>query len=95
MYTYLQPGIYVPRLTVMNSTGSNTTGTGTTITVFPRGDFNSNWRVDIGDVTSVAYMVVRLIAQDPRADFHNGNGTVEGGDAAKIAWFYVGKVPAL
>ena len=95
VYTYLQPGIYVPHLTVMNSTGSNTTGTGTTITVFPKGDFNRNWRVDIGDVTRVAYMVVRLIPQDPRADFHNGNGTVEGGDAAKIAWYYVGKVPAL
>jgi PKD repeat protein len=95
LHTYTMPGTHIVRLTVSNSTGSNTTGTGTTITVFPRGDFNNNWRVDISDVTSVAYMVVGLIKQDPRADFHNGNGTVVGGDAAKIAWYYIGKITDL
>ena len=95
LHIYLVPGTYDVSLQVQNTSGLNQIIKSRYITVFPRGDFNSNWRVDIGDVTSVAYMVVRLIPQDPRADFHNGNGTVEGGDAAKIAWYYVGKVPAL
>ena len=64
------------------------------ITVYPRGDFNTNWRVDIGDVTRVAYMAVGLVPCDIQADF-NGDEMVDGGDAAKIAWYYVGKVAIL
>jgi hypothetical protein len=95
VYTYLQPGIYVPRLTVTNSTGSNTTIPDQSITVFPKGDFNMNNRVDIGDVTYVAYDGVGfIIPVDLRADF-NGDGFVDAGDAAKIAWYYVGKIPVL
>lgn len=94
VYTYLQPGIYVPRLTVMNRTGSNTTIPGQSITVFPKGDFNRNWRVDIGDVTSVAYMAAGLILKDPNANF-KGYGVVDIADASKIAWYYVGKIPEL
>ena len=59
-----------------------------------RGDFNHNERVDIGDVTRVAYMSVGLVTDDIQADF-NGNEIVDGGDAAKIAWYYVGKVTEL
>jgi hypothetical protein len=59
-----------------------------------KGDFNNNARVDIGDVTRVAYMAVDLIQKDLGADF-NGNNDVDAGDAAKIAWYYVGKFPQL
>jgi hypothetical protein len=93
--TYLHPGIFSVSLNASNSGGSDSTVRTGYITVYPKGDLNTNWRVDIGDVTRVAYMVVGLISQDPRADFHNGNGTVEGSDAAKIAWYYVGKIPEL
>ena len=60
----------------------------------PRGDFNLNNRVDIGDVTRVAYMAVGLTPINLDADFDH-SGFVEVGDASKIAWFYVGKIPAL
>jgi len=59
-----------------------------------RGDFNLNNRVDIGDVTRVAYMVVGLTPINPDADFDH-SGFVEVGDASKIAWFYIGKILAL
>jgi len=39
-------------------------------------------------------MVVGKATADPAADF-NGNGAVDIGDAAKIAYYFVGKVPAL
>jgi hypothetical protein len=59
-----------------------------------KGDFNNNGRVDIGDVSRVAYMVVGKEAADPAADF-NENGAVDIGDAAKIAYYFVEKIPAL
>ena len=94
LYTYMTPGTYIVRLTISTSTGSDTTVPGTTITVFPRGDFNKNWRVDISDITRVAYMAVNLTAVDPGADFDH-SGVIDVGDAAKIAWYYVGKITVL
>jgi hypothetical protein len=60
----------------------------------PKGDFNENGVVDIGDVAKVAYMIVGKTDADPAADF-NGNGAVDIGDAAKIAYYFVGKIAAL
>ncbi|GAB6285486.1 MAG: hypothetical protein STSR0009_16870 [Methanoregula sp.] len=94
-YTYRKAGNYTALLTVTNSTGTNTTVPGQNITIYPKGDFNHNWEVDIGDVALVAYMVVgRAPVILPDADF-NENGFVDIGDAAKIAWFKVGKVKEL
>ena len=62
--------------------------------VYPKGDFNGNWRVDIGDVTRVAYMAVNLTPWHPAADF-NGDTNIDIGDASKIAWYYVGKISEL
>jgi|GEM_PF-1603061 len=45
------------------------------ITACPKGDYNANWRVDIGDVTPVANMAVNLTPPDPAADF---NGDTRG-----------------
>lgn len=56
----------------------------------PRGDFNGNGRVDIGDVSRVAWMAVGLVPEDPEARF-SGAEAVTGADAARIAYFYVGK----
>jgi hypothetical protein len=39
-------------------------------------------------------MVVGKAAPNPAADF-NGNGAVDIGDAAKIAYYFVEKIPAL
>ena len=58
------------------------------------GDFNENGRIDIGDVSRVAYMAAGLTLVDQRADF-NGDGVVDGADAAQIAYAYVGKIPHL
>jgi hypothetical protein len=55
-----------------------------------RGDLNNNRYVDMGDVTTVAYIAVHLVTMDLAADFNN-DGNVDTGDASKIAWYYVGK----
>ncbi|MFQ6071727.1 MAG: dockerin type I domain-containing protein [Methanosarcinales archaeon] len=59
-----------------------------------KGDFDGNGRVDIGDATYVAYMVVGKVLEELEADF-NGNGRVDIGDAAKIAYYLVGKISEL
>jgi len=94
-HTYIVPGNHTVNLTVSTTTGSTTLSQPDYITVTaPRGDFNNNGVVDIGDVSKVAYMVVGKAAADPAADF-NENGAVDIGDAAKIAYYFVGKIPAL
>jgi len=59
-----------------------------------KGDLNHNSKIDIGDATMVAYMVVGKIPQNPAADFNN-NSHVDIGDASKLAYFLVGKVSNL
>ena len=85
-------------LWVMNgATVTQSTGVGGATTdwqVASLGDLNGDGDVDIGDVSNVAYMVVRKAPEDPAADF-NGNGKVDIGDAAKIACFIVGKIGEL
>jgi len=51
--------------------------------------------VDIGDVTSVAYMGIGLVPPDITAADFNHNGRIDIGDAAKIAYYYVGKISTL
>ena len=94
VHTYWQGGSYSVVLTVTDNIGATNTSRVFGITVFPRGDFNSNWRVDIGDVTRVAYIAAELLPHDLNADF-DASGHVEVGDAARIAWYYVGKIPEL
>ncbi len=81
-------------LTVSTATDSATLSRPDYITVTIEGDFNGNGKVDIGDVSKVAYMVVGKEPADLAADF-NGNGAVDIGDAAKIAYYFVGKIEAL
>jgi parallel beta-helix repeat protein len=64
---------------------------GTIIINGMKGDFNNNNRVDIGDVSYVSYMVAHLIPSYPMGDV-TGDGSIDVGDAAKIAWYYVGKI---
>ena len=64
------------------------------ISVWIKGDFNGNGRVDIGDVAKVAFMVAGKVPEDLNADF-NENGRVDIGDAAKIAFYLAGKVSEL
>jgi len=59
-----------------------------------KGDLNSNGKIDIGDVSMVASMVVGKYPQNPAADFNN-NSRVDIGDASKIAYFLVGRVQEL
>ncbi len=59
-----------------------------------KGDLNNNGRVDIGDVSKVAFMVAGKVPEDLNADFNN-NGRVDVGDAAKIAFYLAGKVSEL
>jgi hypothetical protein len=93
-HTYTLPGTYTVTLTVSTATDSATLSRPDYITVTAKGDFNGNGKVDIGDVSKVAYMVVGKEPADLAADF-NGNGAVDIGDAAKIAYYFVGKIEAL
>jgi hypothetical protein len=61
---------------------------------FLKGDLNGNGRVDIGDVSQVAYMAIGLVEEELRGDF-SYNGMVRAADAARIAYYYVGKIPHL
>jgi len=95
VHTYGVPGNYTVNLTVSTATGSATLSRPGYITVTaPKGDVTGDGKVDISDVSKVAYMVVRKTAADPAADF-NGNGVVDIGDAAKIAYYFIGKIEAL
>jgi PKD repeat protein len=87
-------GTYSVSLTASNSGGSNTTTKMEFISVHLRADFNRNDLIDIGDVAKVAWMAAGLVPEDPEADF-DGDGHVTGADAARIAYFYVGKIQAL
>jgi len=94
-HTYTTPGTYTVNLTVSTATDSATLSRPGYITVTaPKGDFDGDGKVDIGDVSKVAYMVVGKEPADLAADF-NGNGAVDIGDAAKIAYYFVGKIEAL
>ena len=92
VHTYGVPGTYTVNLTVDNSATLSRPGY-ITVTA-PKGDVTGDGKVDISDVSKVAYMVVRKTAADPAADF-NGNGVVDIGDAAKIAYYFIGKIEAL
>jgi len=95
VHTYGKAGNHTVSLTASNDGGADTTVKEKYIIIYPKGDFNHNWKVDVGDVALVAYMVVnRAPSQIPDADF-NANGVVDIGDAAKIAYFVVGKIPEL
>lgn len=95
VYNYTAKGTYNVSLTVANDGGGTDTVTKIKyVTVYDRGDFNGNERVDIGDVARVAWMAAGLIEPDMAADF-NGDGRVDGADASKIAYYYVGKEKVL
>ncbi|WP_255332953.1 right-handed parallel beta-helix repeat-containing protein [Methanocalculus taiwanensis] len=95
VYNYTAKGTYNVSLTVTNDGGGTDTETKIRyVTVYEKGDFNGNERVDIGDVARVAWMAAGLIEPDMAADF-NGDGRVDGADASKIAYYYVGKEKVL
>ena len=95
IHTYMVPGNYTVNLTISTATGSATLSRPAYITATaPEGDLNGDGKVDIGDVSRVAYMVIGKEQEDLAADF-NGNGKVDIGDAAKIACYFVGKIEAL
>jgi len=94
-HTYTTPGTYTVNLTVSTATDSATLSRPDYITVTaPKGDVTGDGKVDISDVSKVAYMVVGKEPADLAADF-NENGKVDIGDAAKIAYYFVGKIEAL
>lgn len=93
---YTDPGCYTVSLTATNHCGNSTEIKSDFIRVYPKGDLNSNGRVDIGDVAKVAYMALGLVEQNPRAKFTSPPPEeVSSNDAAKIAYYYVGKVQEL
>jgi PKD repeat protein len=94
LYTYTCPGNYTVALNVTNPGGYNQSVRTGFITTWIKGDLNRNLRVDINDVTRVAFMAVQLIPLDPEADF-NEDHVVDVSDASMIAWYYVGKIPKL
>jgi len=95
VHKYVLPGNHTVTLTASNALGANLTVKNKYIIIYPKGDFNHNWKVDAGDAALVAYMVVnRAPSQIPDADF-NSNGQVDIGDAGKIAYFVVKKIPDL
>jgi len=95
VHTYLTHGNFTVSLNAANTGGNSTIQKTAYISVRIKGDINNNDHVDIVDVTSVAYMVVRLMPPDIAAADFNSNGRVDIGDAAKIAYYYVGKIGSL
>jgi PKD repeat protein len=89
--TGVHPGV---RSVMVTSHEESPTTLADAFMVRPRGDFNGNMRVDVGDVAKVAWMAAKLIEEDIEADFI-GDGHVSGADAAMIAYFYVGKIGTL
>jgi hypothetical protein len=95
VHTYRLVGNHTVTLTTSNAGGMNVSVKNRYITIYPKGDFNHNWKVDTGDAALVAYMVVNRAPHIlPDADF-NSNGFVDIGDAGKIAYFVVNKIPEL
>ena len=94
VYTYSSAGNYTVSLTVSNDAGYDTETKTEYIIVYPKGDFNHNGVVDIGDASKVAYMLVKIVPEDPGADF-NFNGFVDIGDVSKIAYYIAGKTGGL
>ena len=88
---YSNPGVYTVSLTLTNKGGEDTEVKEEYICVYPRGDLNRNFLIDIGDVAKVAYMAAGHVKKDYEADF-NGDNDVYGADAAYIAYYYVGAV---
>jgi len=75
--------------------GANTNVKKKYIAIYPKGDFNHNWEVEIRDISLVAYIVVnRAPAQVPDGDF-NANIFMDIGDTEKTAYFVVKKIPEL
>ncbi|UUX91879.1 6-bladed beta-propeller [Methanoplanus endosymbiosus] len=93
-HNYTSPGNYTVSLTVTDNAGSDTETKTEYIIVYPKGDFNHNGRVDIGDAAIVSYMVINKAPVDLKADF-NVNGAVDIGDASKIAYYVAGKTGSL
>jgi len=95
VHTYKQAGNHTVTLRSSNAGGMSTTIKDKYIIIYPKGDFNHNWKVDTGDAALVAYMVVNRAPHIlPDADF-NSNGFVDIGDAGKIAYFIVNKIKEL
>jgi len=95
IHTYTTYGNFTVNLTAANAGGNSTIQRVAYISVKTRGDINNNGHVDIGDVTSVAYMGIGLVPPDITAADFNHNGRIDIGDAAKIAYYYVGKISTL
>ncbi|MDD3136275.1 MAG: PKD domain-containing protein [Methanoregula sp.] len=95
VHTYKLAGNHTVTLTTSNAGGMDVSVKNRYIIIYPKGDFNHNWKVDTGDAALVAYMVVnRAPHLLPDADF-NSNGFVDIGDAGKIAYFIVTKIKEL
>jgi len=95
VHTYKLAGNHTVTLRSSNAGDMNLTIKDKYITIYPKDDFNHNWKVDTGDAALVAYMVVNRAPHIlPDADF-NSNGFVDIGDAGKIAYFVVKKIPEL
>ncbi|MBR1369093.1 hypothetical protein RJ53_06105 [Methanocalculus chunghsingensis] len=86
---YSSPGTYTVSLTAGNQGGMATMVQNDFITVHLRGDLNRNGRIDIGDLSRVAYMAAGYGEGVKEADF-NEDGVVDGADAAYIAYAYLG-----
>ncbi|MFQ6120946.1 MAG: PKD domain-containing protein, partial [Methanosarcinales archaeon] len=74
-HSYSSVGNYMVTLTVTDNDGAKDTYS-FNLDPFVIGDFNGNGRVDIGDATYVAYMVVGKVPANLEADFNN-NGKVD------------------
>jgi PKD repeat protein len=90
VHTFSEPGVYDIGLMAVNATGMSYIEKEDFVSVFPAGDINHNWRVDIDDVLTMQNISAGTLAPEPGADL-NHDGTVNDADLALIMYYYTRK----
>jgi len=90
IHTYTRPGVYDVHHIAATSSMLGTADRPGIITVYPRGDFNHDWKIDADDVAYLGKMERGEVAPDPNADL-NHDGVFNESDIATLLYFSTGK----
>jgi len=90
VHIFLKPGVYDVVHTAVNATGTNHIEKTGFVTVYPVGDIDHNWRIDVDDVLMLENISAGELAPDPGADL-NHDGVVDNADISLMQYYYHGK----